>query len=259
MPKLSLICLDFDGTFMVYDEPPGFMHEGVVEQVNRLGDLGIAWCANSGRDMGSQLEVLALSCKKGLRHMPVGLLACESLIFEDADGAYLPLYEWNAQARRLLRAFHEELQGVLAPHIGELMVRYKPEQVYLNEEATAFLIPSADQGPDRFFDELKPYVDRIPHGALSRNGGWVAALPRELGKGPILKAFATHRGIPAEEILAIGDHINDLSMLDGSAAGQVGCPQDAWGDVREAVSSVGGIVAGSAGPLGTMEILECYG
>lgn len=256
MADIQLICLDFDGTFMVYDEPPGFMHPAVVAELNRLGGAGIRWCTNSGRDRGSQLEVLELSREKGLRHKPVGLLACESLIYHQRNGSYQGHESWNKQAHRLLRTFHGALQGLLADAMPDLLRRYKPDLMYVNEEATAFCIPQKDDGPLRFYQELKPYVEKIENGALSRNGGWVAALPAELGKGALLETFGRDLGIAAEHILAVGDHINDISMLDGTAAGHVGCPADAVVEVIETVRRAGGMVSAYDGPLGTVEILE---
>ena len=50
-------------------------------------------------------------------------------------------------------------------------------------------------------------------------------------------------GIPRGEVLAIGDHLNDIPMLDGSAAAMVACPANAVDEVKEAVAGAGGYIS----------------
>ena len=50
-------------------------------------------------------------------------------------------------------------------------------------------------------------------------------------------------GIPREDVLAIGDHHNDIPMLDGSAAGMVACPSNAVREVQELVRRNNGYVS----------------
>lgn len=243
---------------MVYDEPPGYMHPAVLAGLNAAREQEIAWCTNSGRDMGSQLEVLELSMRKGLDHMPVAIMACESLMYLRSSGSYHPFEPWNSQVRRQLRDFHSRLQSVMAPHLPSLIAQYRPDHLYVNEEATAFCIPEKDDGPGRFHRELQLFVDRLPDGMISRNGGWVAALPAGLGKGKLLQTFMEDAGYSPENVLAVGDHLNDVCMLDGSSARHVGCPADSMPQVVGAVRRAGGFVARQGGPPGTVEVLRHF-
>jgi hypothetical protein len=54
MSNIRLVCLHFDGPIMVHDERPGFFYPMVIEMLNGLTKRGIAWRANSDRDMKSQ-------------------------------------------------------------------------------------------------------------------------------------------------------------------------------------------------------------
>ena len=49
--------------------------------------------------------------------------------------------------------------------------------------------------------------------------------------------------IPRENIFASGDHHNDISMLDGKAAGMPSCPANAIVEVQDAVHNAGGYIA----------------
>jgi hydroxymethylpyrimidine pyrophosphatase-like HAD family hydrolase len=95
--------------------------------------------------------------------------------------------------------------------------------------------------------------------SVTRNDCCFNILPYITGKGNTLLSYARYAGLHREEILAVGDHLNDLSMLDGSSAGRVGCPSDAVPEVRDAVRRAGGGVASQPGPLGTVAIIRRYG
>ena len=252
MSDIRLICLDFDGTIMVYDEPPGFFHPAAIDMLNGLVERGIAWCTNSGRDAEGQMKILELSRARGLRHMPAVLLCSESFIFEQRDGTYAPCEPWNSTARKTLRRLHQVVQKSVRPKLDDWIARYRPE-VYIGEEYTTFNVVDADGQPLRFHGDIEAAIRGIPRAVVSRNGGWISILPEELGKGNILIEYLRLAGLQNANALAIGDHLNDINMLNGSAARHVACPANAMAEVAEAVSAAGGYVAKADGPEGTVE------
>src|SRR5207248_10415546 len=62
-------------------------------------------------------------------------------------------------------------------------------------------------------------------------------------KGAALGELARLIDIPRENIFAAGDHHNDISMLNGDAAGMPSCPANAIDEVKAAVRGAGGYVA----------------
>jgi hydroxymethylpyrimidine pyrophosphatase-like HAD family hydrolase len=68
-----------------------------------------------------------------------------------------------------------------------------------------------------------------------------------------MTAIAKHLGIPSENILAAGDHCNDLPMLDSQHARGIVCPANAVDAVKEKVSRHGGYVAKTNAALGVLE------
>jgi hydroxymethylpyrimidine pyrophosphatase-like HAD family hydrolase len=258
MPRVHLVCLDFDGTVMAYDEKPGFLHPAVVEVLNGLKELDIAWCTNSGRGEENQRQILDMSAARGLKHLPAALLCGESLIFKRRGAEYLPSEPWNSAVRRHLRSFHRRVQHLIKGKLEDWTARYQPT-VYTGEEYTTLLVGEEENKPERLFGELRKWVlASVPRSMVSRNGGWMTILPDHLGKGRVLETYVGGSGFSREETLAVGDHFNDISMLDGSAVECVGCPGDAIPDVIRAVSDAGGYVAQAGGPEGAVEVIRHF-
>lgn len=257
MGKLSLVCLDFDGTVVVYDEEPGFFHPAAIKEINGLAERGVAWCTNSGRGSESQLQILELSRLRGLQHMPDALLCSESLIYRRRNGSYVPCEPWNTLARRRLASFHRKVQAVIRPRMAEWSQRYAPD-AYVGEGYTSFSVLDDNDRPRLFLAELEAAVRDVPRAMVTRNGGWLVVLPDDLGKGNVLRGYLKARGTTPEAALAVGDHFNDISMLDGTAARYVGCPANAIADVVRTVTGAGGYVARAAGAEGTVEIIQHF-
>ena len=62
-------------------------------------------------------------------------------------------------------------------------------------------------------------------------------------KGACLEAISNGLGVLPLQIFVIGDHLNDLSMLDRRYARHLACPGNAVEEVKEKVRSQGGYVA----------------
>lgn len=258
MPDVRLIALDFDGTIMVYDEPPGFFHPEVIAALNALEACGVAWCTNSGRDRADQERVLAACYARGLRHRPAALICSESVIFEGRGGRYHPAEPWNSKVEARLVALQRRVQALLEPELEHMHRRHRGFTTYLGEHFTAFFVPGDGDPAEALHDELAERLAGVEDFMLTRNGGWVAVLTDGLGKGNTLAEYGRRVGLAPDQILAVGDHFNDLSMLDGRSARHVGCPVNAIGAVKESVKAAGGHIASREGPLGTLDVLRNY-
>lgn len=257
MSDIRLVCLDFDGTILVYDEQPGIFHPAAIDMLNGLEARGIAWCTNSGRDAEGQMKILELSRARGLRHMPAVLLCSESFIYEKRNGAYESSEPWNSTARKTLRRFHRGVQEAVRPNLGDWIARYRPE-VYIAEEYTTFNVLDEDGLPLLFHGDIERAVRGISGAVISRNGGWISVMPSELGKGNTLLAYLHQVALDPRHALAIGDHLNDINMLNGAAARHVACPANAVAEVVDTVNAAGGYVAKADGPEGTVEAVGYF-
>ena len=257
-PEIRLVCLDFDGTVMVYDGDPGYFHPEVIKFLNDMEAKGIRWCSNSGRDRADQLRVLASCRAHGLHHFPDALVCSESLVYVRVGDDYPPLQPWNDQAFRWLEDLHVHVQARLEPAKDDLAARYNPKLIYVGDAFTAYLLEDVEERPVKFAGELAALLEGVPNWMMTRNGGWVAVLHEQLGKGNALGAYAAHRSISTAHILAIGDQYNDLNMLDGTAAGFVACPANALPEVKEVVHRKNGFIARRPAPQGTLDALRFY-
>lgn len=256
---VRLVCLDFDGTIMVYDDPPsGHFHPDVIALLNELEGRGVDWCTNSGRDLQDQGRVIELAVDRGLTHKPVALICSESMVYLRSNGSFHPLEPWNSIVQQDLAHFHRRVQERLQPLMPGLYRSYGMLPSYIGEHYTAFALPDKDGLPQRFHLEISEILADIPKTMVTRNGGWVAILTEDLGKGNALRQFASAQGYRPEEILAVGDQFNDLNMLDGQAAGHVGCPANSIPEVVATVRLAGGHVASAVGPHGTIEVIRKY-
>ena len=252
------IFLDFDGTIMVYDEEPGFFHPDVIAMLNTLPDRGVTWYTNSGRHREGQEVILDLSRRHGLTVMPEALICGESYIYERREKDYLALEPWNTDAKAVQTAFHRNVQRILRVRLTDFARYVEAEQTYLTDMGTYFFVDPQNEEHHLVAAMLDDVIREAGGGLLVKNGPWLFAQPEELNKGRALQRLMQHRNIPPEEILAVGDHENDLSMLDGNTAGKTGCPASAIPEVRALVSENNGYVSAYDGPLGTLDVLRHY-
>lgn len=255
---INHVFLDFDGTIMVYDEEPGFFHPEVITKLNALSARGIAWYTNSGRHREGQEAILALSRKHGLSTMPEAMICGESYIYERSGEEYRALEPWNSQAKLIQKAFHSSVQKILRPRFSEFTRYVSEDKAYLTDMGTYFYVEPEHDEYTRVAEMLDAVIREAEGGLLVKNGPWLFAQPEQLNKGRALRRLMQHRNIPPEEILAVGDHENDLSMLDGNTAGKTGCPASAIPEVRALVAENNGYVSAYDGPLGTLDVLRHY-
>ncbi len=62
--------------------------------------------------------------------------------------------------------------------------------------------------------------------------------------------------IPSDRVIAIGDGINDITMLNGAVTKFVGCPANASPEVIQAVRNAGGIVSDAHEAAGALDIIQ---
>ncbi len=250
--NIQLICLDLDGTALDRDDKHAWLSDGVVDVLNTLGERGVRWLVNSGRSYQNQIGV-AQACRR-LENMPVAILSGERFIhwLSPRRGPHEP---FNTQMLRRLESLYPQVTGALEPHLPRLRDRYRFNYEQDMDLILGWNLSSIDDVP-AFEGELTELLASVPDAQLLRNMTWIIVTHREAGKGVVLTEAARHLGIPREQVLAIGDHLNDLDMLDGRAAGCVGCPADADDAIKAAVRRAGGMVSRHEHTAGTVDIIK---
>jgi hydroxymethylpyrimidine pyrophosphatase-like HAD family hydrolase len=253
----TMLCLDFDGTILRYEAPPEHIHPGVAAALNDLGDAGVEWIANSGRTLEGQIEILRHTARAyGLRRWPSAILHGECFIHLMDNGRYVPLDDWNARAEADMRAVQRILQDDCREELDRIVDAHAPAQARFLEMATVFQLGGGEARQHAFIVDLLALLASVPEAQLIQNGEWISILHQNVGKGHLLRAYMAHRRISPRLAAAMGDHANDISMLDGSVTPHVACPGDAYGPTKDAVRAAGGYVAQADGPEGTLDAIR---
>lgn len=73
---------------------------------------------------------------------------------------------------------------------------------------------SYDMDPEAFDREAEAVIDALGYDSLTSDDRFFDVLPRGVSKGPTLRRLVAHLGLDERRVLAAGDTLNDLSMLD---------------------------------------------
>jgi HAD superfamily hydrolase (TIGR01484 family) len=239
MSTLRLLSTDFDGTLIVHPSD-GRCSPAFADVLNRHREGGGIWAVNTGRGLEHALEGLRVF---GAPYEPDYLLTNErEIFFRAGEGIWEPDHEWNG----LCRDRHEELFLRAAEVFSTVveMASGSPDVTLISENGTLVgLVTTSEQ----VMEEVAGFIDResghMPEFSFQRNTVYLRFCHRDYNKGSALGALSRRLSIRREEVLAAGDHFNDLSMLDGTYASFPCCPSNAIPEVRAAVQDAGGYVA----------------
>ena len=229
MQEIKLIALDLDGTLL---SPDKTISQRNIEVLRRAVEQGVAVVVASGRCHESAMHH-STAIEQG---QPVissnGAMACLTAPFECVYCECLS----KEQLRRIVSVLSKEK---CTYHVyvddGTIMESRDYERGLGSYESKA-------DGPQRTMlsdDEMPKYVgdgalkvvcfsDDVQkltrvrtqledHGDLEINSSWwnnVEFLAKGVHKGSALTALAERLAIPMEQVMAVGDNENDLSMLD---------------------------------------------
>lgn len=104
---------------------------------------------------------------------------------------------------------------------------------------------------DRFGELEKITVLKTEY--VHRNLSMLDMLNKECSKGHAVERWSTHRGIPREQVMAIGDNFNDVEMLEWAGIPVI------MGNACEELRANGWMVTGSNDECGVAAALERVG
>ncbi len=258
---LKLISTDFDGTLVpAWGGPQRFCDE-LVELLVDLRQKGIRWAVNTGRSP----ELLKEAWREcGVDFHPDFALTSERDIFQPCDryvGEWVDFGDWNLRTHAAHRELFDRAVPLLEEAINAIKANTKARILYGFDHVNA---PSEPAGlTTRTEDEMDwvvSYLDslklRMPKLHYQRNSIYLRFCHEDFDKGTALAELARLLDIRSEEIFAIGDHYNDLPMLNGRVAAHVACPANAIPAVKETVRGAGGHVAKTEDGYGLVESLR---
>jgi hypothetical protein len=236
---IRLLSTDFDGT-LVGHEPDARTASALSGALTSLRREGAHWAVNTGRQLWFALEGLE---QARLPHDPDFVLTSEKDIYRRVDeGDWEAFGDWNAQTERQTRELFERAAGVFKT-IEELSAGEDGIELLYENGRLAGLMTAEPGMMQRAAQLVRGAAADVPDFAFNTNHVWMRFAHREIHKGSSLAELARLLGVAREDVLAIGDHHNDLPMLDGSAAGMTACPANAVTEVQETVRRLGGYVS----------------
>lgn len=255
MSLIRLLSTDFDGTLIGGEWGDSCAPVLASELIATVGE-GAIWTVNTGRSLESALEGLL---KFGVPLSPEYILTSERHIYHpDGNGGWHDYGDWN----RICREHHDQLfekSGDFFEQIRNLVVETPGVILQRNGEGVPEgLIAESEEILDNVTARLNALPGRQDDFHYQRSNIYLRFCHRLYDKGSTLAELGRLLDMPTTDILAVGDHQNDLAMLYGRVAGMVACPANAHESVKMAVLKAGGHVSRLEAGEGTAEAIRFY-
>ena len=256
MQEISLIATDLDGTIIgSANELP--LYTTFRDRINALRASHRAlWVVCTGRSMRAFRDFFTPMRMMGV--VPDFVIVRHAYIYGLTRFGYVPHLFWNLHIRYLLwaaslntsRIIDEWHEMVSHFSTGVTTVKKGRDRLWLrfdSEEAASAVAGLLREKAAPFHHlQVFKYLMEVD----------VRGVP--FTKGLAVAELAQHLGLARDNILAIGNGHNDISMLDGKTAMMTGCPANSEAEVIDVVHKAGGHIAGGNSLSGVMEILDAY-
>ena len=249
MSHLRLLSTDFDGTLIEHFSH-GRCTADFADVLRHHKKHGGVWAVNTGRGLVHAIEGVE---KFQAPVQPDFLLTNEREIFHrSSDGRWIPETGWNQTCYERHDELFENSQAIfdwLRSHAD-----LRPGISIAEEEGRICgVITSTESEMAEFVDLLEKKIASLPDFSYQRNTIYLRFAHRDYHKGSALGELCRVLGIRHDEVLAAGDHFNDLPMLDGRFAAYPCCPSNAIPEVRKTVLAAGGHIASLPAANGVAE------
>ena len=236
MERVRLVALDMDGTLLANDH--WSVPEENVQAIRRADAAGVRVAISTGRMLEDASDFclrLNLPCMiiaaNGARAsdapLPRGrVLIRHAMAPQDAQRAIDLLLESGL----LLNGFEDGCVSTVDFHekwhyhlVRRGLIREATGEAALCEAADRGLMKlfavsggfAGETADDRVPRTLARLRKELPHLQITSSGpGNVEIMPPQAGKGATLAAMAAHLNLTREQVMAVGDAQNDLSMLE---------------------------------------------
>lgn len=236
MKRVRLIALDMDGTLLLSDHRT--VPQRNIDAIRRADRLGIRVAISTGRlieDASDFIRRLDLPCMiiaaNGARAasgpMPGGqwlyrhdltpkdahdaldiLIASGMMVNGFEDGAVSTLDDGSG------RKYHLVYRGLIEDRYGEEAIRAAADRGIMKLFAVGDGFAGEVYDP-RVTPTREKIISALPHlQVTSSAAGNIEVMSPQAGKGAALARVAAHYGLTRENVMAVGDAANDLSMLE---------------------------------------------
>lgn len=266
LSKIKLVCSDVDGTLV--EEGKGGLNPEYYDEIRRLKEKGIMFAVVSGRSYAGS--------------SPLFTPVIDDIIFINDNGAVLTYQGKIIKSHSIPDELIKEMIGDLRDEVKEVtyissltgsyawkknqeFCRILREDFHLNLTELDKMAESLPDGAGvmsfgmydpvdaeafvgkEFIEKWNqhPLIQAVPGGQY-----WFNVMQKNIDKGVALRELMEMYDIKPEEVLAIGDNMNDMGMLTG-------VPNSvAIGNAREEVKAVCKYVADTNANDGVLQILK---
>jgi hypothetical protein len=253
--KIKLLSIDFDGTLVSRVSEP-VLDEGCMNLIAELQGAGALFAINTGRSV-DLLESGLTDFEFPIR--PDFILTTEREVFRRGTNGerWEPFGDWNERCAREHAKLFSSSQSVLTEVVDFVTQKTKAQLLY-HTEGLEGLRAEDEKEMDRIVEFIEQTRDPASKFNYQRNTIFLRFCHADYHKGAALAELARLVDIPRENIFAAGDHHNDVSMLDGSAAAMPSCPANAIDEVKDAVRNANGFVAEREHGAGVYDALKYF-
>jgi HAD superfamily hydrolase (TIGR01484 family) len=251
---MRLISTDFDGT-LIEPGTEGRCSEAFAAALDEHAGRGGHWAVNTGRSLEHILY--------GLEHFrppvsPDFLLTNERDVFRRGDGiGWVAHGTWNETCSSRHAELFQEADKIFS-FVHELAEEIPHFTLLYENDLPSGLVTTTEEVMERVAGEIERATVHCPDFTFQRNTIYLRFCHRAYHKGSALEELCRLEGFPRDDVLAAGDHYNDLSMLDGKPAVMTACPANAIELVKEAVRASGGYVASLNWADGVAEAMRYF-
>ena len=250
---MRLICTDFDGTIAEAGNHP--ISLAFFERLHAWRKLGpVYWVINTGRKFDSLHEDLI---RRQVPIWPDWAVAMEREIWLLRDRRGIGWFEWNRKCELLHNQLFESVHPVWKL-VEDYIVRHTSAQLVEDAGSPLGIIASCDEEADEISSFMTPLLENWPTLVSVRNSIYFRFSHKFYHKGTCLEAISSGLDVLPMQIFAVGDHLNDLPMLDRRYARHLACPGNAVDEVKEKVREQGGYVAKANVAEGTVEAWDKF-
>ena len=250
---IRLISTDFDGTIHDPSVAPPIPPE-LVDRIHAVHKSGTKWVLNTGRELH---DVVAKIRSLQVGHFPDFIVTVERQIYHRSQDDYLDHADWNM-------ACHAEHQALFAEavdslnHIRQWVEARFTARLYSDSWSPLCIVAMHSSDADHIHQWVMEECRRVPSLSVMRNTHYFRFNHVRYTKGTALGEIARLLRMDRDEVFAIGDHYNDIPMLDGTHAAWVAAPSNAIPEVKAVVSRAKGYLAARPYGLGVVDALNFF-
>lgn len=235
---IKLISTDFDGTLHSEGDNPPIPRE-LERLIGSLQQRGASWVINTGRDLASLMESLT---KAGLGIRPDYVVVVEREIYRLEQSDYVSVEDWNRRCGELHTDLFLRVRPLM-PKITEWIRSRFKAMVYEDAYSPFCLIAESTQDAEAIHEYLEVFCADLNDLTIMRNDIYARFSHKAFNKGTALAEIARRLSISPDQIVAAGDHLNDLPMLSSEYARWLVAPVNAVDAVKQAVLRQNGVVS----------------